>query len=78
MGLTFKENCADIRNSCIQIVITQLKKLNCQIVLYDPWSNSDEIKYMNLRLKVPLEREKYLEILYGKNWKVESDFWLKK
>ena len=44
MGLTFKENCADIRNSGIQIVITKLKKLNCKIDLYDPWANSDEIK----------------------------------
>ncbi len=44
MGLTFKENCADIRNSGIKIVITKLKKLNCKIDLFDPWANSNEIK----------------------------------
>lgn len=42
------------------------------------WSDNDEVKYKNLVLKVPFEREKYLEILYGKNWKIEQDFWLKK
>lgn len=44
MGLTFKENCADIRNSGIQKVITKLKKFKCHVDLYDPWANSDEIK----------------------------------
>ena len=38
MGLTFKENCADIRNSGIKIVIKKLK-LNCKIDLFDPWAN---------------------------------------
>ena len=44
MGLTFKENCADIRNSGIKNVIKQLKKLECNIDLYDPWANNLEIK----------------------------------
>ena len=36
MGLTFKENCADTRNSGIQNVIKELKKYNCRLDLYDP------------------------------------------
>ena len=44
MGLTFKENCADIRNSGIQSVISKLKKLNCKLHLYDPWADKHEIK----------------------------------
>tara|TARA_X000000950_G_scaffold289367_1_gene412463 strand:- start:7382 stop:8662 length:1281 start_codon:yes stop_codon:yes gene_type:complete len=43
MGLTFKENCSDIRNSGIQKVITELKKFNCTINLYDPWVDKEEI-----------------------------------
>mgnify|MGYP001344438758 FL=1 len=46
MGLTFKENCADIRNSGIKNVIEGLKKFNCNLDLYDPWVNSKEIKKM--------------------------------
>ncbi len=44
MGLTFKENCSDIRNSGVRNVIKSLKKRKCQIDLYDPWTNNKEIK----------------------------------
>ena len=44
MGLTFKENCADIRNSGIQSVIEKLKNFKCKLDLYDPWVDKDEIK----------------------------------
>jgi UDP-N-acetyl-D-galactosamine dehydrogenase len=56
MGLTFKENCADIRNSGIENVIKELKKLECSIDLFDPWANFEEINeiysmYPNTDLK---------------------------
>ncbi len=44
MGLTFKENCADIRNSGIENVIKILKKFKCKVDLYDPWARKQEIK----------------------------------
>ena len=44
MGLTFKENCADIRNSGIQNVILKLRKYDCNLDLYDPWAEDREIK----------------------------------
>ena len=44
MGLTFKENCSDIRNSGVQNVVKKLKKLKCNLDLYDPWVNPKEIK----------------------------------
>mgnify|MGYP001260371855 CR=1 FL=1 len=44
MGLTFKENCADLRNSGIQGVIKKLRKYECKISLHDPWANNNEIK----------------------------------
>ena len=43
MGLTFKENCADIRNSGVEKVIKELKKYDCNLALYDPQANSEEI-----------------------------------
>jgi len=43
MGLTFKENCPDIRNSGITSVINELKKYNCNLDLHDPWVNEEEI-----------------------------------
>ena len=44
MGLTFKENCPDIRNSGVSAVVSKLRKLKCNIDLYDPWANKEEVK----------------------------------
>ena len=44
MGLTFKENCADTRNSGIKNVINKLRQNNCDLDLYDPWVNNFDIK----------------------------------
>ncbi len=44
MGLTFKEDCADVRNSGIENVIKKLQQFKCQIDLYDPWVYKSEIK----------------------------------
>ncbi|MAJ23541.1 MAG: Vi polysaccharide biosynthesis UDP-N-acetylglucosamine C-6 dehydrogenase TviB [Candidatus Pelagibacter sp.] len=44
MGLTFKENCADIRNSGVKNVIESLKNFNCNLDLYDPWVDKEDIK----------------------------------
>ncbi len=44
MGLTFKENCSDVRNSGVKNVIEKLKKHNCKLDLYDPWADKEEIK----------------------------------
>jgi len=44
MGLTFKENCADLRNSGIKNVITELKKFECDLDLQDPWADKEEVK----------------------------------
>ena len=44
MGVTFKENCADIRNSGVKNIVDELKKNNCNLDLYDPWADSEEVK----------------------------------
>ena len=44
MGITFKENCSDIRNSGVKIVFERLKKYTDNIDLYDPWTDSEGIK----------------------------------
>jgi UDP-N-acetyl-D-glucosamine/UDP-N-acetyl-D-galactosamine dehydrogenase len=37
MGLTFKENCPDIRNSRVVDLVTEFENFNCIIDVYDPW-----------------------------------------
>jgi UDP-N-acetyl-D-galactosamine dehydrogenase len=44
MGLTFKENCTDTRNSGVINVIKRLTEYNCNLDLYDPWADKKEIK----------------------------------
>lgn len=43
LGITFKENCPDIRNSKVIDVIEELRKYNLNIDLYDPWANVAEV-----------------------------------
>jgi UDP-N-acetyl-D-glucosamine/UDP-N-acetyl-D-galactosamine dehydrogenase len=42
MGLTFKENCPDIRNTRIVDIVSELKDYGCQVDVYDPWVNTQE------------------------------------
>ena len=42
MGLTFKENCPDIRNTRVIDLIERLESLNCKVDVYDPWVDKDE------------------------------------
>ena len=43
MGLTFKENCPDIRNSKVLDIMKDLQNLNITYEVYDPYANSDEV-----------------------------------
>jgi UDP-N-acetyl-D-galactosamine dehydrogenase len=43
MGLTFKENCPDIRNTRIVDVLDELKDYHCQVDVYDPWVDQEEV-----------------------------------
>lgn len=45
MGLTFKENCPDLRNTRIVDIITELKDYNCDVDVYDPWASVEEAQH---------------------------------
>ena len=42
LGLTFKENCADLRNSKVGDVINELKSYGIEVFVHDPWADADE------------------------------------
>ena len=44
LGMTFKENCPDIRNSRAIDVIRGLEEFGCNVDVYDPWADADEVK----------------------------------
>ncbi len=45
LGLTFKENCPDIRNSKVVDVVRELEKFGAQVDVHDPWVDSREAKH---------------------------------
>lgn len=45
LGITFKENCPDVRNTKAVDVIHQLKSYGTQVTIYDPWANPEEVKH---------------------------------
>ena len=42
MGLTFKEDCPDIRNTRVVDVVQELRGFHCNIDVYDPWIDKEE------------------------------------
>ena len=67
LGITFKENCPDIRNTKVVDIYNTLKEYTDNITVYDPWANaekvkeeygivlSDELKIKNEKLKIKNE-----------------------
>lgn len=45
LGITFKENCPDIRNSHVVDVIRELEEFGCQVAAYDPWADPEEVRH---------------------------------
>ena len=45
MGITFKENCPDIRNSKVADLVKELQAWGCKVVVSDPWANAEEVQH---------------------------------
>ena len=45
LGITFKENCPDVRNTKVVDVVAALKDYGVDITIYDPWANAEEVKH---------------------------------
>tara|TARA_B100000886_G_scaffold326922_1_gene273851 strand:- start:308 stop:1573 length:1266 start_codon:yes stop_codon:yes gene_type:complete len=53
LGLTFKENCPDIRNTKVFDIIEELEDYGCLIDIYDPWVDSSELNLSQKREIIP-------------------------
>ena len=42
MGLTFKENCPDLRNTQVVDLVEKFEGFNCNVDVFDPWADKDE------------------------------------
>ncbi|MBG6133677.1 UDP-N-acetyl-D-galactosamine dehydrogenase [Aquimarina sp. EL_43] len=60
LGVTFKENCPDVRNTRAVDVIRQLGDFGTDVTIYDPWANPAEVMHeYNLETTTDLPKEKY-------------------
>ena len=67
LGITFKENCPDIRNTKIVDIHTTLSEYTNNITIYDPWANKEEVKHeYNIEITNTLpQANKYDAIILG-------------
>jgi len=66
LGITFKENCPDVRNTKIVDVIAALNEYGIEISIYDPWANPAEVKHeYGLITTNKLPEDKYDAVVLG-------------
>ena len=65
LGVTFKENCPDIRNTKVVDIYTELCEFGLNVDIYDPWASYEEVKHeYNVEIISALnEDKKYQAIL---------------
>ncbi|WP_299216912.1 nucleotide sugar dehydrogenase [uncultured Aquimarina sp.] len=60
LGITFKENCPDVRNTRAVDVIGNLKDFGTDITIYDPWANPSEVRHeYDLETVIELPKSKF-------------------
>lgn len=62
LGITFKENCPDIRNSKVFDLVRELQSWNVSVVVHDPWADADEVRH---EYGIELAREADMKSLAG-------------
>ena len=66
LGITFKENCPDVRNTKIVDVIAALEDYGITVTTYDPWANSAEVEHeYKLKSQTELPAEKFDAVVLG-------------
>ena len=65
LGVTFKENCPDMRNSKVLDIIKKLEEYECNVEVYDYWVDKSDIesKHLNFIDELPLNSKKYDSII---------------
>lgn len=64
LGLTFKENCPDLRNTRVVDIVRELEHYNCNVDVYDPWASPEEALHeYGIGLKTSLDQNAYSAIV---------------
>jgi UDP-N-acetyl-D-glucosamine/UDP-N-acetyl-D-galactosamine dehydrogenase len=66
LGITFKENCPDVRNTKIIDVINALKDFGVKVSVYDTWADIEEVKHeYNMTITNLLPQQKFAAVILG-------------
>ena len=66
LGITFKENCPDVRNTKIIDVVSALADYGITITIYDPWANPSEVQHeYGIETMVSLPYQKFDTVVLG-------------
>jgi UDP-N-acetyl-D-galactosamine dehydrogenase len=63
LGITFKENCPDIRNSKVVDIITELKNYGTNVDVFDPQADNEEVKHEYGLSLIPKPEKKYQAVV---------------
>ena len=75
LGITFKENCPDIRNTKVVDIYHTLKEYTSNIDIYDPWANADKVKAdYQIMIQNHMTNKKYDAIILAVAHKQFQDF----
>jgi UDP-N-acetyl-D-galactosamine dehydrogenase len=77
LGITFKENCPDVRNTKVVDVITALKGYGVNITIYDPWANKEEVMHeyqLESTQKIPTRKFDVLVLTVAHKEFLDLDF----
>ncbi len=64
LGITFKENCPDIRNTKVVDIYKELEQFGMEVDIYDPWADKEEVRLeYGIGLEGSIEGKKYSSII---------------
>jgi|SaaInlStandDraft_1057018.scaffolds.fasta_scaffold57509_1 UDP-N-acetyl-D-glucosamine/UDP-N-acetyl-D-galactosamine dehydrogenase len=77
LGITFKENCPDVRNTKVVDVVAALKGYNTNVTIYDPWANEQEVMHeygLQSKKEIPITKFDAIILTVAHNEFKEIDF----
>ncbi len=64
LGITFKENCPDVRNTKVVDIYNELVQFGVNVDVYDPWADADEVKHeYGINMLSTLSDKKYDSVI---------------
>jgi UDP-N-acetyl-D-galactosamine dehydrogenase len=74
LGITFKENCPDTRNSRVIDIVRELEEYGCLVEVHDPWADPEEVRHEYGVALTPEPRRKYDAVILAVAHRDFADF----